>query len=65
MPVISAAVTVSLVPGAEMPETLAVIVVSPAAIPVATPLLLSIVATAVLLEAQLTWLVISAVDLSV
>ena len=65
IPVITAAVTDRLVVGEVMPLAEAVIVVLPTATPVATPVVLLIVATLVLADAQVTWLVMSAVEASV
>ena len=65
IPFSTAAVTVRLAPGAVMLPTEAVMVVLPTFSAVAMPVLLSIVATAVLPAAQVTWLVMLAVEASV
>lgn len=65
IPVITATVTDMLAVGEVMPLAEAVTVVLPTATPVATPVLLLIVATPVLPDAQVTWLVMLAVVLSV
>jgi hypothetical protein len=65
MPVNTAAVTVRLALGEVTPLNAAVIVLPPCVTPVAMPLTLLIVATAVLPDAQVTWLVMVAVLASV
>ena len=65
IPVITAVVTVRLTAGEVMPLEEAVTVVLPIAKPVATPVMLLIVATPVLPDTQVTWLVISTVVPSV
>ena len=65
IPVIEAAVTVRLAVGEVMPLAEAVTVVLPTATPVATPVVLLIVATPVLPDDQVAWLVMSAVVASV
>ena len=65
MAVITAAVTVRFAAGEVMPLADTVTVVLPTATPVATPVVLMIVATPVLPVAQVTWLVMLAVVLSV
>lgn len=62
IPVITAAVTDRLAEGEVMPLAEAVTVVLPTATPVATPVVLLIVAILVLPDAQVTWLVMSAVE---
>ena len=65
IPVMAAAVTDRLAVGEVMLLAEAVTVVLPTAMPVATPVVLLIVATPVLADAQVTWLVMVAVVLSV
>ena len=65
IPVITAAVTDRLAVGEVMPLAEAVTVVLPSATPVTTPVLLLIVATLVLADDQITWLVMFAVVPSV
>lgn len=65
IPVITAAVTVRLAVGEVKPLAEAVTVVLPTATPVATPVVLLIVATPVFPDAHVTWLVMSAVVPSV
>ena len=64
-PVITAAVTDTLAVGEVIPFAEAVTVVLPIATPVATPVLLLIVAMPVLPDAQVAWLVMSALVPSV
>jgi hypothetical protein len=64
IPVSVAVFTVRVAPGETMPLAEAVTVVLPTATPVATPVLLSMVATAILPVAHVTWLLISEVDAS-
>ena len=65
IPVTTAAVTDRLAVGEVIPLVEAVTVVLPTATPVTTPVVLLTVATPVLPDAQLTWLVMSAVVPSV
>lgn len=65
IPVITAAVTDRLAVGDVMPFNVAVTVVLPTATLVATPVVLLIVATVMSADAQVTWLVMSAVVASV
>lgn len=65
IPVSTAEITVKLEVFEVMPLSNAVMVVLPTAIPVATPVVLLIVAMLELLDAQVTWLVMLAVVLSV
>lgn len=64
IPVSTAAVTDRLAVGEVMPFNKAVTVVPPTATPVAIPVVLLIVATPVLTDTQVTWLVMSEVEAS-